>query len=89
MIERPDQITPREQTLHQQELEVLQRQIEHAEAMKKLELEVAKIEARAGALFKIPIMLIKLPVMLVMAVGYVVAKARKQEVSDKYWDFLK
>lgn len=89
MIERLDQITPREMSLHRQELEVLEKQIAHSERLKEMELEIAKIDAKWSAVFKIPLTLIKMPVLIVMAVGYCLAVWKGKEPSQDFWRFLR
>lgn len=89
MIQKHDQVTPRETLLHEWQKEEFTLQSEHATNMKKLEIEHLKLESKLSAWYKIPITILKLPLYVLLGVGYVIHAIRKSEPSDKFWEFLK
>lgn len=84
-----NQMTPRETLEHEWRVEEQRILQEHAVTMKRLDLETAKLEVKWASLTKIPMTIIKLPVYFVVALGYVIAKIRGDEVSTAFWDYLK
>lgn len=88
LLPNNDQITPREQFTMEYEKEQIATQMAHQKEMRLLELEVMKLEAKWSSWLKLPITIIKLPVLIVMAIGYCIAIARKHEPSDNFWRFL-
>jgi len=95
-----NEVSPRESLLHEWEVENFEKQAAHAIQIKQLELalkrednqakiELKKLEAKWSSWLKLPITLIKLPIYLVMATGYVVAVARKQDVTKNFWEYLR
>lgn len=89
MVSRPDQLTPREREEFEQEKEVIKMQSDHTLAVKQLDVEVAKIEARWTILLKLPLYLILLPVRILFAFAYIIAVATKQELPKEFWDYMK
>lgn len=89
LMDAPTQLTPREAT----EMEFTKAENEAARQynleMKRLELEVERLQVKWGSLLRIPMTFIKLPVLVVMAVAYCICCARKVEPNDKFWNFLK
>lgn len=83
------QMTDYEREGFEQEKTVTQMQLEHVQALKAMDYEISKIEAKWTIVFKLPLAIVTLPVKVLMAVGYIVAMARKQEPSDKFWEYLK
>lgn len=83
------ELTRREVQLQEFEKEMFDKQANHAVDMKKLNLEVAKIEARWSSWLKIPITIVKLPVFIVLGIGFCIAVAKNKELPDKFWDYLK
>lgn len=89
MIQKHDQVTPRETMLHEWQKEEFVMQSEHATKMKQLEIEHLKLESKISAWYKLPITIIKLPLHLLLGAGYIVHTIRKTEPSDKFWEYLK
>jgi hypothetical protein len=94
-----EQLTPREHLLMEAERDEARLAREHAIAMKKLELEVkrldnyAKIELKQlesqwAAWLKLPSMLLMLPFYVLLGVAYCIATARKYEPSKRFFDLL-
>lgn len=89
MIQSRDELTPREREQMQYDKDVIELQAEHTRAIKAMELETAKLEAKWSSWLRIPITFIKLPVFILFGVAYCIAVARKHEPSDNFWQFLK
>lgn len=94
-----DQLTPREHLLMQAEQEENKLAREHAVTLKQLELqiireknqaeiELKRLEAKWRSWLRIPIVIIKLPISLILAVGYLLAVATKQEPSKRFWSAI-
>lgn len=83
------ELTRREIQLQDFEKEMFDKQANHALDMKKLELEVAKIEARWSSWLKIPITIVKLPVYILLGIGFCISVAKNKELSDRFWNYLK
>lgn len=62
---------------------------EHAVTIKRLELEVLKLETKWNSWLKIPITIIKLPIYIILSFGFIAAVLRKQEPSKDFWAYLK
>ncbi len=82
----PDQLTDRERELNQDEALMLDKQIEHVQKTKALELEIAKLEVKWTSWLKT---IIKLPVYILFGIAFCIATVRKQELPDKYWEYMK
>lgn len=82
-------MTDREKDQFEQEKEMAILNAEYTLKLKQAELDIVRLEAKWLSWLKIPITIIKLPVLIVMALGYIVSVARKQEPSDKFWDFMR
>lgn len=82
-------MTDLEREEFEQQKTVTELQIAHTQRLKELELEVAKLEAKWSSWLKIPIYIIMLPIRILFAFGFIVAMIRKQEPSDRFWDFIK
>jgi hypothetical protein len=94
-----NELSPREYVLLESQKEEARLSREHAIAMKKLELEVkrldnyAKIELKQlesqwAAWLKLPGRLLLLPFYILMGVAYIVAVARKHDPGKRFWDLL-
>jgi len=88
LIEPGAQLTPREFQQMEYEERLWDKQAKFNLEVKKLELEVAKIDTRWGAIFKIPTLIIKLPVYILLALGFIIYTVTKKEPPDKFWDFI-
>lgn len=51
-------------------------------------LEIAKIETRWNALFRLPTLIIRLPVYCLMALAYIAHAIKGSQPSEKFWEFL-
>jgi hypothetical protein len=87
--ETREKLTPREREELGWEKEATKLQIEHAEKISQMNLEVRKLEARWTQLFKLPMALIWLPIRLVMAFAIPISVISKKELPDKFWEFMK
>lgn len=89
MIETSNAMSPKESLEHEWYVEEARLAREHSITMKQLEIAEQKLEAQWASWIKIPLTVVKLPVYMIMALGYIVAMARKGEVPEKFWDYLK
>ena len=88
MIQR-EQLTPREYEEFNQRKEMFEMQAQHELAVKEKELEVMRLEAKWSSWIKIPLTIVKLPVLLLFGIAQIVAVARKYELPEAYWRFIK
>ena len=79
-----DKMTDFEREEFQQEKTVVEMQLEHAQKMKEMELEIARLEARFSSWLKLPLIVITLPVRVVLALGYAIGMIRKQP-DPEFW----
>lgn len=89
MIVENHELSPREHVLMEAEREENRLNREHAVTMKRLDLEVDKIEARWSILLKIPLLIVKLPVYMLFGIGYICSVLTHQEPSENFWKFLR
>jgi len=61
----------------------------HDRDMKRMEIELAKVEAKWNSWLRIPMELLRLPVKIVFGVAYIVAMLRKHDVSENFWKYVK
>jgi len=72
---------------------------EHAEGLKRLEIELQreknqaeielrKLEAKWASWLSLPKLVIKLPVYLLLGIGYIIQSIRNQNPTDNFWDFI-
>lgn len=80
-----DQLTDRERQEMEFQQQMFDRQAEHTQKVKAMELEVAKIEAKWSSLLKLPTTIVKLPLYIVLGVAICIALARKHEPSEAFW----
>lgn len=84
-----DQITPREYETWRHDQEAWEAQAAHQVELKKLDIEVQKLEAKWTALFRIPVLIVKLPVLMILGVAFCIAVARKHELSESFWNYMR
>lgn len=83
------EISPAESVRHTWSEEENRLAREYDLQVRKMELDILKIENRWSAWFRIPLTIIKLPVYIVMAIAYGIAMARGVEPSENFWTYLK
>jgi len=88
-INTREQMTPREVVEMEQDEKMWKLQAEHLKEMKRMEIEVMKLEAKVSSWLKLPLVIIKLPVFVLFGVGYIVHAIRKTEPSENFWKLLK
>lgn len=84
-----DKLTPREYEMFNQRKEMFELEAQQALAVKRMEIEVAKLEAKWSSLLRLPIFLLKLPVLVILAIGFCIAVARGKELSSSFWAYMK
>lgn len=62
---------------------------QHELAMKDKEIALATLEAKWNSWLRIPLFVIMLPVRILFAIGYCIAVARKFELGDNFWSFMR
>lgn len=89
MIQRTEHLSPREIQLQQFEEKMFEKQAEQVLAVKRLELEQAKLEAKWSSWLKIPVTIILLPVKVVLAFALITSLITKKDLPPVFWDYLK
>jgi len=84
-----DKLTFREAELLRQEKEEREAARSHEIQLKKLELELAKLELRWSQWFKIPLTILSIPIRMLGVLALCIAYVRKLEPSDQFWKFLR
>lgn len=85
-----EELTSREFAVQEHEKEMAELQFKHDVDVKKLELEVARVEAKWSSWLRIPVTLIKLPVYCLLAVGFIITSFREdKEPGQNFWDVIK
>jgi hypothetical protein len=82
-------LTPKERAELDWEKEATHLQVEYAERVKEMDLEVRKLEARWSTLFRLPQMILLLPVKLVMAFAIPISVITKKELPKEFWEFIR
>lgn len=93
------EITPREMVLMEAEKEANRAAMDHAIAIKSLELNLARenntaeiklkeLEAKWNTWLKIPIQIIKLPLYVLLGIAYVCSMFTKKEMPRAFWKLL-
>ena len=81
--------TPREFDAMNHEKAMFELQAQHQENLKRMELEVAKLDTKFASWLKIPIKIIMLPVYCLMAIGFIITAFREdKEPGQNFWSFL-
>ena len=99
MIETSQELSARESYLIDNERDENRLVREHAEAMKRLELEVTKennqaqiklkeLESKWQAWLRFPSMVIKLPLYVLLGIAYICSMFTKKEHQKRFWDLL-
>lgn len=84
-----ESFTPREIETMRYEAERADKEMAYGMEMKKLDIELQKLEAKWSSWLRIPITIIKLPLYILMGIGYITHAIRKTEPSDNFWKLLK
>lgn len=88
-VEHPE-LTPREFAIQAHEKEMYELQVQHEQTIKRMELEITRLDTKWSSWLRIPITLIKLPVYCLLAVGYIVTAFRDDnEPSVPFWDLMR
>lgn len=88
-IQQREDISPREQIIHEWEREDFKLQSEHAVNIKKLDIEATKLDSKITAWFKLPIRLLYLPVSLFLVLVLVIYAIRGKEPPQSLVELLK
>ena len=84
-----DELTNRERQQMEFEQQMFDRQSEHTQKVKAMELEVAKIEAKWSNIYRLPLTLVKLPLYVVLGISVCIAVACKRDVPEQLYDLLR
>lgn len=85
----PEELTPREWAEWNNQKEMWELQAAHEIQVKKLEIEVQKLEARWSVWLKIPLVILSLPVRVLLIIPLSIYAAKKQEVPQEIWKLLR
>lgn len=88
LISDHSQLTPKETQQMEYEERIFDKQTEYNLEAKRMELEIAKIEAKWSSWLSLPKTIIKLPVYILFAIGYIIAVSLKKEPSENFWKFI-
>lgn len=88
-MQHRETLTPREHQEFMNRKEFFELQAQHELAVKEKELEVMRLEAKWSSWMKIPLTIVRLPVLLLFGIAQIVAVARKYELPEAYWRFIK
>lgn len=83
------ELTPKEHLLLEAERDEARLSREHQLAIKRLDIEVKKLEAKWSAWIKLPSLIIKLPLFIILGIGYIFAIMFKQSPPKEFWNLLK
>lgn len=89
MIERSETLSPREWSEHNNAKEILEMQLDHAKAIKAMDVEVAKLEAKWSSWLTIPVTIITLPVRVLSLLPLTVYAITRQDVPEFYHRLFK
>lgn len=82
-------LTPKEKEELNWEKEATRLQIEYAERIKQMDLEVRKLEAKWSTLFRLPLAVLYLPVKLIVAFAIPISAITKKELPKEFWEFMR
>lgn len=82
------QLTPKETQQMEYEERIFDKQTEYNLEAKRMELEIAKIEAQWSSWLSLPKTIIKLPVYILFAIAYIITVSLKKEPSESFWKFI-
>lgn len=88
-LDVPDTLTPRERAELDWEKEAARMQVQYAERLKEMDLEVKKLEVKWTQLFRLPQAIILLPVKLILALAIPISVITKKELPKEFWEFIK
>ena len=89
MIERSNELSPREWATMNYDKEMYELQADHAVKIKELDIQASKLEAKITSWFKIPLAILKLPLYVLMVIPLTVYAVRGQEVPEQMWTLLR
>ena len=88
-INARESLTEREREEFEQEKASFQAQAEHQLEMKKLDLEIQRIETKWGQLFRLPFAILMLPVRFLFGLAYIAHAIRGSKPDDAFWEYLR
>lgn len=83
------ELSKREYEEWQHEREVWEATAAHQIALKQLDLDLARLEAKWSSWLRIPLTIIKLPVYLLFGVAFIMSVIVKYDLPEDFWRFLK
>jgi hypothetical protein len=86
---REPNLTPKERAELEWEKESTHLQVDYAQRMKELELEVKKLEVKWTQVFRLPQMVLLLPVKILASLAIPISVITKKDLPDAYWEFMK
>lgn len=81
-------MTAREREDFEQQKRLYEMQSAHSIEIKKLDLELAKQEAKWSSWLKIPIFIILLPVKILFGIAFIFSVFTKKELPPEFWKFI-
>lgn len=89
MIHTSAELTPRELETMRHDKDILQMQIDHEHNKKRLDLQLAIVEAKWASWLKIPVTIIKLPLFVLLGVAYICSMFTKRDMPEDFWRLLR
>lgn len=89
LINEPTTFTPREIETMRYESERADKEMAYGLELKKMDIELQKLEAKWSTLLRIPITIVKLPILILFGIAYIVHAIVKIEPSENFWKLLK
>lgn len=89
LLNEPNSFTPREMEQMRYEAERADKEMSYGMDMKRMDIEVQKLETKFSTLLRIPIVIIKLPLLILLGIAYIAHSIKGTEPSDNFWKLLK
>ena len=84
-----DEITQRQFTEHEWEVDMFERQANLQLKLKELDIEASKLEAKIVSWFRIPLVLITLPVRILFVIPFCIYVAKGKDIPEQFWALLR
>lgn len=88
-FDSPAEMTSKEYTQHEWDVEEFDKRAQHAVTMKQLDIQAEKLQAKITSWFHVPIMIIKLPVLILFGIAFICAQFTKKDLPAEFWQFLR
>lgn len=87
-IERQSKMSDYEKEEFEQSKYITELQLAHAKEIKRMELEITRLETKWTVLLRIPLSLILLPVKMIVGLAYLFGRPWRTEPDIEFWEFM-